>query len=506
VISVSGTVITERVSGPAYSTRGQAPVPRLLALILGAAGALISFIGSWIPSFWGDEAATVVSAERPLSALWAELGRVDAVHGAYYLFMHFWIKLFGASELSVRLPSSIAVGVAVAGVVVLGTMLFSKRIAIIAAIVLVAIPRVNLDGVEGRSYASTAAVAVWLTIFFVLLVRSRTPRRIVWVAYGLAIAFAIYLFLYLVMLAGVHLLVLLSTRQNRMLLRRWLLSAVVAVVAAGPVLAYGLTQHHQIAFLAGRNYANALSVFQAQWFDTPWIAITAWAFIVVAFVVTVRHHRDRLVLVFGWLVLPTTALIIGHYAITPMYNLRYLSFCTPIVAIAIAVGIDAIPRNWIRIVAVALFVGLAVPSYVGARTEFAKDHATNYPGQPGSDLRQAAAIVGAQASPGDAVVFDRHERPSRNPRLALRLYPQDFAGLQDVGLVKPYWQTSGLWDITERPLDSRLDGIRTVWALELPQVTTPSDLITLEQLGYTITKSTLVNRITVYELTQETTS
>ncbi len=308
------------------------------------------------------------------------------------------------------------------------------------------------------------------------------------------------------LLAGVHLLVLLSTRQNRMLLRRWLLSAVVAVVAALPVLVYGLSQRHQIAFLAGRNYANAKSIFIAQWFGTPWIAIVAWAFIAVAAVVVARRYRSRLVLLFGWLILPTAALVIGHYAITPMYNLRYLSFCTPVVAIAIAVGIDAIPRTWMRAVAVALIVGLAVPSYVSARTEFAKDHATNYPGKPGSDLRQAAALVGSEASPGDAVVFDRTVRPSRDPRLALRLYPQDFTGLQDVGLVTPHWQTSGLWDITEPPLGTRLDGTRTVWALELPHTQTPADIVTLEQLGYVVTKSTLVNRITVYELTLEASS
>lgn len=466
----------------------------------------MSFIGSWIPSFWGDEAATVVSAERPLSALWAELGRVDAVHGAYYLFMHFWINLFGASELSVRLPSSIAVGLAVAGTVVLATLLFSRRVAVIAAVVFVAIPRVNLDGVEGRSYAMTMAAAVWLTVFFVLLVRSRSTRRLAWVAYGLAVAFSIYLFLYLVLLAGVHLLVLLSSRQNRMLVRSWLLAAAVAVVAAAPILAYGLTQHHQIAFLAGRNYANAKSIFVAQWFDTVWLAIAAWAFIAIAAVVIARRHPNRFVLVFGWLILPTAALVIGHYTITPMYNLRYLSFCTPIVAIAIAVGISAIGRNWIRVAAVALIVGLAVPSYLSARTQYAKDHASNYAGHPGSDLRQAAAVVAENAAAGDAVVFDSTVRPSRNPRLALRLYPQDFTGLQDVELVTPYWQTSGLWDVTTTPLDSRLDGITTVWALELPHTRTPADVVKLEQLGYTITKEILVHRITVYELTQETSS
>lgn len=100
---------------------GIAPV----AVLLGIVGTLFTVIGSWIPAFWGDEAASIMSAERPLATIWRELGRVDAVHGAYYVFLHFWIDAFGASELSVRLPSSIAVGVAVAGTVVLADRLFT---------------------------------------------------------------------------------------------------------------------------------------------------------------------------------------------------------------------------------------------------------------------------------------------------------------------------------------------------------------------------------------------
>jgi mannosyltransferase len=289
-----------------------------------------------------------------------------------------------------------------------------------------------------------------------------------------------------------------------MLLRRWLLAAAVGIVLASPILFYGLTEHNQIAFLAHRGYATATDVLVNQWFDTVWLAVPAWALILVGAVVIVRRHRPAAVLLLGWLVLPTAALLVGNAMVAPMYNLRYLSFCTPAVAIVLAAGIAAIGNRWLRIGVVVLVVGLAVPSYLAERTPYAKDRATNYAGDPGSDLRQAAQTVAAHASPGDAVVFDQSVRPSRRPRLALRLYPQDFTGLKDVGLVTPYWQTAGLWDRVAPPTATELTGTRTVWALELPHAGTPADVTRLRQLGYTVVDVIPVHRISVYELILET--
>ena len=91
--------------------------PLLPAALLGLLGILVSAFGSWQPSYWGDEAASVMSAERSLSSLFRMLGNVDAVHGAYYLILHFWIQAFGATEFSTRLPSAIAIGNAISGTV-----------------------------------------------------------------------------------------------------------------------------------------------------------------------------------------------------------------------------------------------------------------------------------------------------------------------------------------------------------------------------------------------------
>ena len=482
-----------------------------VAVLLGIIGWLFTFIGSWIPAFWGDEAASIMSAERPLATIWQELGRVDAVHGAYYVFLHFWIEAFGASELSVRLPSTVAVGVAVAGTVVLADRMFThvaaaRRIAVVAGAVMILLPRVGYMAAEGRSYAIGTAVAVWLTVFLMELLNRRITRLLPWFAFAVVFAFSIYVFLYLVLLAVVHGIVVLATRPGRAVTRRWFASIAVGVMLAAPVIVYALSEHGQISFLAHRNYVTFTRMFVIQWFGNPWLAIACWALILVAVFTLLRSRSRAAVLLVGWLALPMCILIFGNTFIAPMYSLRYLSFATPAVAILVAVGVSTlfsrgVAAGWMRVAAVVALFGLALPTNVSERTEFAKDG--------GSDLRQAAQVIGAHAHRSDAVVFDETTRPSRNPRLALRLYPQSFTGLSDVTLRTPYPRRSGIWDSVSpiAQIAPSLNGVSTVWDLELAtpgSVSTPVNVLALERLGYSVARQLPVHRTVVYELTRET--
>src|SRR6185312_16967500 len=348
---------------------------RTLATGIGMLAAVISFAGSWIPSFWGDEAASIMSAERPVSTLFPMLGHVDAVHGLYYLFLHGWINIFGASELSVRLPSAIGVGLAAAGTVVLATLVLDRKIAVIAGLVFAVLPRVTYMGAEARSYALGTAIAVWLTVLLVILLRRGTSRVLPWVLYALGFALAIYCFLYMVLLVFVHAIMLLSTTRSREVLRRWVGFAGLGVALALPVIVYALGEHGQISFLGRRPRFSPHTVFISQWFSSPWLAAACWLLIVTAVVAAARswwRSSPRTlpvgtVLVLSWLVLPTLLLELGNAFVAPMYTTRYLSFCTPAVAIAIAMGIMVLARNWMRVAAVALLFGLAAPVYLAQR-------------------------------------------------------------------------------------------------------------------------------------------
>jgi mannosyltransferase len=144
-----------------------------------------------------------------------------------------------------------------------------------------------------------------------------------------------------------------------------------------------------------------------------------------------------------------------------------------------------------------VLIGCA-PAYLGQRSPWAKDG--------GSDWRAVADYVGANAAPDAAVVFDQSTKPSRDPRIALDLYPEAFAGLRDIALETPYGDRPHLWDRTSPNAEvaPRLIGSGDVWAIELTTSTAlPADVVLLEDLGYEIETSQLIHRTTVYHLVKE---
>ncbi|MGO4692171.1 glycosyltransferase family 39 protein [Glaciibacter sp. 2TAF33] len=486
------------------------------AALLGLFGFVVSAAGSWQPSFWGDEAASVMSAERTLPSLFRMLGHIDAVHGTYYLFLHYWIGLFGTSEFSTRLPSALAVGLATAGVAVLARSLVNTRVAIIAALVFAVLPRVTYMGAEARSTALATAIVAWATVLLVhILRRQQETGRVafwLWAGYALVTASGAYMFLYTILLVPVHALaVLLVHRASpvRNALVPWLTATVAAVLLAAPVVYWGVHEQQQISFIGRRPQVSPLTAAVDQWFGNPALAAVAWLLVVLGAVTVFatrrgtlpggRSIRPAVLVALAWMLIPTTVLLVGTRLVTPMYSLRYLSICTPAAALMIAIGIASVRLRWVQVTAVLVVVGLAAPTYLIQRGQYGKDG--------GSDWRQVAAIVQAGAHPGDAVVFDEGVRPSRKTRLALHLYPDSFQGVRDITLDRPYAETDWLWDTTI-PLNRatpQLANTGTVWLLQnrgSRDNTSGTSLRTLEQAGFSVAHSTPVDRTVVIEMTR----
>jgi mannosyltransferase len=472
------------------------------AAVFGILAATVSAVLSWNPSYWGDEAATVMSAQRPLGSLWTMLGQVDAVHGLYYFGMHFWIRLFGASEFAVRFPSAIATGVAAAGCVILAGMLANRRVALIAGAIAVVLPRFTAMGIEGRSYALSAAVAVWVTVLFVFLIERGSRSILGWSAYAVLAAVGVYLFLYLVLVFLVHAAFLLLDRDHRSAWRPWSSATVAAAILCSPLFVAAVLQRAQVAFLANNHELDPYIVLLAPWFGGVAFSVLAWPLMLFAgFVLATRRHERgpgwRLgLLAAAWAAIPPVALLAVSLALIPLYNIRYLTFCAPAAVLLIAVGVDALPRPWARVAAIAALVALAAPSWVAERGEFTKDG--------GSDWRQVSAFVASRSSAGDAIFFDDSTPDHRRPRLASHLYSADYAGLVDVALQTPFTDRSGLWDSTYR-LDAIPDGLTTVSRLIVVNLTgSPADTDGAQERilvadGFHLASATQLHRTTVYE-------
>ena len=528
------TTGTRSTRAAATSTRGAAAAtttarpPVRLAILLGLLAAAISAAGSWIPSFWGDEAASVMSAQRPLPSLFHMVGHIDAVHGLYYLGLHFWIDLFGASPFSTRLPSALAVGAMVAGVVLLVDRLGTRRLAVIAGIVAAVLPRVTSMGTESRSYAIGAALAVWSTWALVRIVTARhRASRADWVVYGVLAGAGVGVFIYFGLIVGVHALLLLALardarpaaaaggaarvpergaarvperaaasipeggaarhpeggtarlREGGDVVRAWVATVVVALLAVSPIVVFSVAQRGQVSFLARRDTTSPRALLVELWFGDTRFAVVAWALVAVAVVALAAGllHRAR----DGWSaalsvtprgVLTVTALLLAFVPAVallalnlavPAFSGRYLSFSAPAVAILVAIGLDVLAsrRTAVAALGVAVVVGLAAPVWLDQRGPYAKN-ATGW-----QDL---SALVGEHAVAGDALVFDESPKPSIEPRLALHTYPDGFEGLRDVTLKTPFVDADGWRDdvltVPEAAAAGRFDDAPRVWFVE----------------------------------------
>lgn len=483
--------------------------------MFGLVGTLVCAAWSWVPSVWYDEAATLSATNRSRADLWAMLHNIDAVHGAYYAVAREWMEVFGRSPVTLRLLSALAVGAAAAGLWVLVRGFASTAFASLAAACFIIIPRVTWMGIEGRSTAISAMLAVWSAVIVMRLLRtSRTGfagwHLWLWALYAVLNGAGIAITVYFALLAPVHFLVLLVARRAKRLrdgatmVFAWIVSAAMA----WPLLDLALGQTKQLPF--GPDFAREIlpQIVMTQYFagalptldrlptwppEHPW----GWALIVLtvvglalAAVGAVWLARTKgaavSVLVIAWLTIPLALVVTYSLLATPMYAPRYFCFTTPAFAVLWAAGLTSVggafahsPVQRRRAVTAGFIVMviLVAPLYGLQRIPEAKN---------GSDMKQAAAYIASHRMPGDVLYVGW----ASNPNVAA--YPRAFARMERPGLVAPASDVDELFDryrrINERfTIPAR---VKSFWLIENPTINLATYYIDtqnerLKALGFT---------------------
>ncbi len=504
-----------------------------MAVVAGLVATIVSVAGSWIPSFWGDEAASIMSARRPLSTLPRLLDTVDAVHGTYYALLHFWIDIFGFSPVVARLPSSIAIGFVAAGAVVLAHQLAGWRTGLFTAAVVVLLPRLTLVGIETRSFALSAALVVWASVLLVALLGSSArlaappaarPIRhgLLWLLYAALLTGASYLFLFAILVLPAHAVVVAlelrrrvraedtgGTWDGRVTAISFVAAAIGTLVTLDPLIRLALEQRNQLDYLSERDAAAPYAVLVTTWFGNPVYAALAITAMLLPLVVILASRMGSV----AWFgsaregrrgpgieaavaiaLVPMALLLLLNVAV-PVFTHRYLVGSAPAVAILIGATLARL-RPRVAIAGVLLLTLAALPTYLHQRTPFAK---------VGSDWAQSAAIIAANASPGDALVFDELTPVSARPRLAQRVYPAEYTGLRNILLDVPYDENDYWWDRTYKvpTVADRFVDVETVWAVqyrrpgELPD---QYQMKELADLGFFIAETWECHSSVVYRL------
>lgn len=360
------------------------------------------------PSLWRDEATTKVVVSRSVSQIFALLHHTDAVHGAYYMLVHFVVDVLGVSATTLRLPSLIAMAVACAFTAAVARRLtlmagapFAGFTGLCAGVTFAVLPFMTRYAQEARSYAIVTMLA---TIATYLLLRAVSDGRRWWAAYAVAIGlcglFNIFGLLILVP-HGVSLAIAgarqraASARAARALTRpgtasangqaatasrdggsggpggsglavpapaglsglsgrsmaglpvRWLVAAVAPIIVLIPLGLVAYAQRGVLGWMSRPTFSAVVAL--------AYNGAGSWRLITPIFTLAVggvlaglfidRSHRPFTP---GIVAFPwmvlPPALLIGVSEIHPFYDERYVEFCLPALAILVAWGIAWLAR------------------------------------------------------------------------------------------------------------------------------------------------------------------
>ncbi|MFJ7266169.1 glycosyltransferase family 39 protein [Streptomyces sp. NPDC099050] len=363
------------------------------------------------PVLWHDELATLTVVRRPVDALLAMLQNVDAVHGAYYLLLHYWIGLFGDSPAMLRLPTVLAMAASAACAALAGKRMFGARAGLTAGLLFALIPSVTRYAQEARSYAFVVLVAA--AALLLLLRALERPGPVRWLCYAVAVAAAGYFHLVSLVFLGAHAVgVVLHWRKERSQWRipvGFALAAGLGVACTYPLIKLGEGQAgRQIGWIAKPQLSDLTGVWPQIFSSTPMAALL---FLAAALAWGSDRRRSVLFATVAAL-LPVVALwAISQWADVSYFMPKYLFFVLPAWAVLAGAGL-ALVRVRGTLAALLAVVVMVVPDHAAVHGPLSHG-AYTYP-EPVTwftplDYRAAADIVAAGYEPGDAAAYGQQQ-------------------------------------------------------------------------------------------------
>ncbi|MGY0486810.1 glycosyltransferase family 39 protein [Streptomyces sp. WG-D5] len=381
--------------------------PALLSLALGLWG--LTRDGS----MWRDESVTYQMAHRDAAGIWRTIGRIDAVHGAYYGLMRLVFSAWEGGLVALRLPSVLATAVAAALLALLAARLSGPRAGLLAGTAFALTPIVQFYAQEGRSYALVCACVVAATYAFVRAVRGGGARW--WSAYAglLVVAVLLHEFAVLALVAhGVSL---------------WLADASYARAAWGRCVVVVLLVVLPLAVVSARQSAAQLG-----WLGRPGIvqwAVFAGGCLAGALLFRLaggqRGEFSLAVVALPLHVVPS-AVLLTVSLVKPYFVDRYVLYGWAGLALLFGAWAGRVAGAAVARGAAALTVlaVLACGAWVGPAP-------VRSPESRLDDVVAVARAVRAVARPGDAVLY----LPARRREWAMS-FPRQYGELRDIALAR----------------------------------------------------------------------
>lgn len=488
----------------ATSPGGRPPVAVRYAPVILAA-ALMAVLGVWglarDSSMGNDEVATRWAALLSLHQLGRLLRHVDAVHGLYYLVMHGWMAV-GTSPAVMRIPSVIAMVVAVALTVIVGRRLTGSGWAgLFAGLIVALTPAISYYSQTARSYALVFACVAGSTLALLHALAAEAPGAAPgagdasaggaageaggtrfpagrWLLYAVLLVAGGYLNELSLLVVAAHAVTVLLARYGRRALGHWAATAAVSVILVLPLAALSAREDAAVAWIPRPGLWSLRILFHDYFGATTAAAVLLFCCAVAAVLPPLqrgrrapgpawwRHGGVSLPSVAApLLVIPGVLLILESLVARPLYVDRYVLYGEAGAALLAGAGALRIGR-WLAGAPAGRRTLVWVPGVVvcvlALVLQLAPQHRVRTPQSRLFDFGGPSRYLAAHARQGDGVVF--FSNFFRKARLG---YPADYRNVSDFAMAESP-AAAGNFQGRDKPaaaVQSLMAGYQRIWVV-----------------------------------------
>ncbi len=418
----------------------------ILGLTLVAFGLRMLRLGFF--SLRGDEAFDVVFAGQPLVDLAYQFRYVQPYPPLFHTLFHFWLPLAGDSETAIRFLAAGCTALVVPAIYVLGRQLFSARVGLVAALLIVVNPFAQWWGQDAHFYGYLLLSATLLTVVSLRLWRTLNrpdppSGASAWRLAGLyvvvaLISFLIHYFAYFTW-GALNLVALVQTLRrhwSRKLVFTWWGTQIVLFLLYLPWIIWTLpltttfTQPWIDEISPGNILWRELKALNLGYTDhlgqaaqpaIPWLTGLAVLILVAGLGLgwlRRRNHQSTQIALGLFLAPLATMYLISLYR--PLFDEKYAIALLPLYLVLLASAIVCIGQRWRWL---GLVAGLAV---AGTMTFSTVAYMTNLDNAKSPAWRELFEYVRSKAEPGDVLVYNFPEPTIlfyNHDRLPARLVP-----------------------------------------------------------------------------------
>lgn len=312
-------------------------------------------------SLWRDEAFSILVAQKPVAFILKNLTFEPPV---YYLMLHYWIKVFGTSEIAVRSLSLLGFALATVIVIIWSEKLFKKHwLSWVTPLLFFTNPMLVYYAFEVRTYG-------WYTLFTTLALFSYQQNR--WLLFVLSTILGFYThtyFLFLFAAIGLHWLAVHRRKltKPRLLIREPMVpSAALIVTTMLPWLIriikeagtlkqswYFPVNWNLVKSVLGNMYLGYEGTPWYLWGFTANLSLILLALFVWAMLRKSTRARNA---IFLFVAIVPLAIVIGVSFVKPLFVNRYLIGVTVAEVFLITIAIESIRQPVVQIFIALSFI------------------------------------------------------------------------------------------------------------------------------------------------------